>query len=110
MPLDSTLFIAFLITTAVAMIVPGPDMLFVLATGMRGGPAAGLLATAGVATSEVVHITAAAAAVSALFAAAPVAFTVVRVAGAAYLLYLGVRATATGGIFIGLAVRLAATR
>ena len=41
-----------------AMIAPGPDMMFVLATGARGGARAGLLATLGVASSEVVQITA----------------------------------------------------
>src|SRR5215469_4997191 len=56
-PVDQHLFILFLITTLVAMISPGPDMLFILGCGMRGGARAGLLATAGVATSEVVHIT-----------------------------------------------------
>ena len=75
-----------------AMIAPGPDMLFILATGTRGGPRAGLLATLGVVTSEVVQITAVAAGLAALFAAAPTAFTVLRLGGAAYLLYLGVQA------------------
>jgi hypothetical protein len=37
----------------------GPDMLFVLGCGMRGGARAGLLATAGVATSEAIHVAAA---------------------------------------------------
>jgi threonine/homoserine/homoserine lactone efflux protein len=74
----------FTVTTVIAMITPGPDMLFVLGCGMRGGPRAGLLATAGVATSE-------AAGLAALFEAVPVAFTVVRIAGAAYLIYLGVQ-------------------
>jgi threonine/homoserine/homoserine lactone efflux protein len=67
-------------------------MLFILGCGMRGGPRAGLLATAGVATSETVHITLAAAGLSAFFAAAPTAFTALRLAGAAYLMYLGVQA------------------
>jgi len=40
------------------MIAPGPDMMFVLATGARGGARGGLLATLGVASSEVVQITA----------------------------------------------------
>ena len=44
-----------------AMIAPGPDMLFVLATVTRGGPRAGLLATLGVVSSEIVQITAVAA-------------------------------------------------
>jgi threonine/homoserine/homoserine lactone efflux protein len=76
----------------VAMIAPGPDMMFVLATGMRGGARAGLLAMLGVGSSEIVQIAAVAAGLSALFAEVPVAFTVLRLGGAAYLLYLGVQA------------------
>ena len=109
MPIDQQLLVLFTVTTIVAMITPGPDMLFVLGCGMRGGPRAGLLATAGVAVSEVVHVVVAAAGLAALFAAVPVAFTVVRTVGAAYLVYLGVQAirhrgravvgeTATGGM------------
>jgi threonine/homoserine/homoserine lactone efflux protein len=92
MPVDQHLLLAFLVTTAIAMVTPGPDMLFILGCGMRGGPKAGLLATAGVATSEAIHVAVAAAGLAALFAAVPVAFTVVRVAGAGYLIYLGVQA------------------
>jgi threonine/homoserine/homoserine lactone efflux protein len=91
MPIDSHLLALFVVTTAVAMVAPGPDMLFVLGCGMRGGPRAGLLATAGVATSEAVHVALAAAGLAALLAAVPVAFTVVRIVGAAYLIYLGVQ-------------------
>ncbi|MFG1639734.1 LysE family translocator [Amycolatopsis sp. NPDC049252] len=91
MPVDPHLLLAFVLTTIVAMVVPGPDMLFVLGCGMRGGPRAGLLATAGVATSEAIHVAVAAAGLAALFAAVPVAFTVVRVVGAAYLVHLGVQ-------------------
>jgi threonine/homoserine/homoserine lactone efflux protein len=75
-----------------AMIAPGPDMMFVLATGARGGPRIGLLAALGAATSEIVQITAVAAGLSELFVAAPTAFTVLRALGAAYLLYLGAQA------------------
>ena len=91
MPISGHLLVAFVLTTVVAMLAPGPDMLFVLGCGMRGGPRAGLLATAGVATSEAVHVAIAAAGLTALFAAVPVAFTAVRVVGAAYLVYLGVQ-------------------
>ncbi|GAJ85232.1 putative amino acid efflux protein [Nocardia brasiliensis NBRC 14402] len=89
--------LAFVATTFVAMITPGPDMLFVLGCGMRGGPRAGLYATAGVATSEAIHIAVAAAGLAALFAAVPAAFTVVRILGAAYLIYLGVQAIRNRG-------------
>jgi threonine/homoserine/homoserine lactone efflux protein len=89
----NTHLLAFYVAAVfLAMIAPGPDMLFILATGTRGGPRAGLLATLGVVTSEVVQITAVAAGLAALFAAAPTAFMVLRLAGAAYLLYLGVQA------------------
>ena len=91
MPLDQHLLMLFAVATIIAMIVPGPDMLFVLGCGMSGGPRAGLLATAGVATSEAIHIALAAAGLAALFAAVPIAFTVVRMVGAAYLVYLGVQ-------------------
>ena len=89
----NTHLLAFYVTAVfLAMIAPGPDMMFILATGMRGGPRAGLLATLGVVSSEIVQITAVAAGLSALFAEVPVAFTVLRLCGAAYLLYLGVQA------------------
>jgi threonine/homoserine/homoserine lactone efflux protein len=89
---NSHLLALYVVAVLLAMIAPGPDMMFVLATGARGGPRAGLLATLGVATSETIHIVAVAAGLSALFAAAPVAFTTLRLGGAAYLLYLGVQA------------------
>jgi threonine/homoserine/homoserine lactone efflux protein len=91
MPIDTHLLALFTVTTLVAMILPGPDMLFVLGCGMRGGARAGLLATAGVATSETIHVTVAAAGLTALLTAVPVAFTAVRVVGAAYLIWLGIR-------------------
>ncbi|NJC71159.1 LysE family translocator [Planosporangium thailandense] len=90
MSIDAHLLALFTVTTFVAMAAPGPDMLFILGCGMRGGPRAGLLATAGVATSEAIHVAVAAAGLAALFTAVPIAFTVVRIAGAAYLIYLGV--------------------
>ena len=82
----------YAVVVALAMIAPGPDMMFVLVTGARGGSRAGFLAACGVASSEVVHIALAATGLSALFAAAPTAFTVLRIAGAAYLLHLGLQA------------------
>src|SRR3954467_14776295 len=92
MPIDPHLLAVFTVTAAVAMIVPGPDMLFILGCGIRGGPRAGLLATCGVATSETIHVALAAAGLTALFVAVPTAFTVVRIVGAAYLIYLGIQA------------------
>ena len=90
--MNGHLLVLYVLAVFLAMIAPGPDMLFVLAVGVRGGPRVGLLAALGAASSEIVQITAVAAGLSALFAAAPTAFTVLRLCGAAYLLYLGVQA------------------
>ncbi|MEU4221051.1 LysE family translocator [Actinoplanes sp. NPDC026623] len=103
MPLDPHLLAAFTATTIVATLAPGPDMLFVLSSGMRGGPRAGLLATAGIATSEVIHVLVAAAGLSALFTAVPAAFTALRVAGAVYLAYLGVQMIRQRGDLVAVA-------
>jgi threonine/homoserine/homoserine lactone efflux protein len=91
MPIDPHLLAVFTATTIVALITPGPDMLFVLGCGMRGGARAGLLATVGVITGDALYIVAAAAGLSVLLTAFPVVFTVIRIAGAAYLIYLGVQ-------------------
>jgi threonine/homoserine/homoserine lactone efflux protein len=90
--MNGHLLALYVVAVFLAMIAPGPDMMFVLATGARGGPKAGMLATLGVMTSEIVQIAAVAAGLAALFTAAPAAFTALRLGGAAYLLYLGVQA------------------
>jgi threonine/homoserine/homoserine lactone efflux protein len=91
MPIDPHLLAVFALTTIIALITPGPDMLFVLGCGLRGGPRAGLLATVGVITGDALYIVAAAAGLAVLLTTFPVVFTVLRIAGAAYLIYLGVQ-------------------
>jgi threonine/homoserine/homoserine lactone efflux protein len=91
-PVNGHLLALYVVAVAVAMVVPGPDMMFVLASGVRSGPRVGFFAAVGVASSEVVHIAAAAVGLSALFATAPAAFTALRIAGAGYLAWLGVHA------------------
>ncbi len=81
----------FTATTVVALVTPGPDMLFVLGCGLRGGARAGLLATLGVITGDAIYVAAAAAGLAVLLTTFPVVFTVLRLAGAAYLIYLGVQ-------------------
>ena len=90
--MNGHLLALYLVAVSLAMIAPGPDMMFVLAAGARGGPRAGLLAALGAASSEIMQIAAVAAGLSALLAAAPAAFTALRLCGAAYLLYLGIQA------------------
>ncbi|GAA0898379.1 LysE family translocator [Pseudonocardia zijingensis] len=91
MPVDPHLLAAFTVITIVALVTPGPDMLFVLGCGMRGGTRAGLLATLGVVTGDALYVVAAAAGLAVLLTAFPVVFAVLRFVGAAYLVYLGVQ-------------------
>ena len=96
--------VPFLLVVAVLTVTPGPDMALVLRNGVRGGvPAAwrtGLGCCAGIA----VHATAAVVGLSAILAASATAFTVVKLLGATYLVYLGAsaiwhaRLTERGGV------------
>ena len=94
---DGKLLASYLALVTLLMITPGPDMLFVLASGIRGGSRAGLVAAVGVAVGETVHLLAAAAGLAAVFQAAPALYDLVRFAGAGYLVWLGVRTLRTRG-------------
>lgn len=89
--MNTSLLLAYLATVTVLEVIPGPDMLYCLATGLRAGPRGGFLAALGTATGEVVHITAAAIGLSAIFRAVPALFEAMRFGGAAYLVLLGIR-------------------
>lgn len=94
---DTSLYAAFLVAAFVLCVTPGPDMMFIVAVGGRGGPATGVLAALGVACAMFVHTVAAALGLSALFTALPTLYHVLRWAGAAYLLYLAVKAFRSRG-------------
>jgi threonine/homoserine/homoserine lactone efflux protein len=89
---DMHLYAAFLVAAFALCVTPGPDMMFIVAMGSRGGPAAGVMAAFGVACAMLVHTVAAALGLSALFLTLPTLYHVLRWAGAAYLLYLAVKA------------------
>ncbi|MCQ4631640.1 LysE family translocator [Shinella sp. CPCC 100929] len=82
--------LAFAVTTAIFAFIPGPAMLYAAARTMAGGRKAGLMAVFGIHLGAYAHIIAAAAGLSALFHAVPVAYTGVKLAGAAYLIWLGI--------------------
>ncbi|MBC2903971.1 LysE family translocator [Streptomyces cupreus] len=89
---DMSLYAAFLVAAFALCITPGPDMMFIVAMGGRGGPTAGVMAAFGVACAMLVHTVAAALGLSALFTTLPTLYHVLRWVGAAYLLYLAVKA------------------
>ena len=86
------LLFPYLAVIAVLTITPGPDMLLVLRNGIRGGAAAAWATGLGCCTGIAVHATLAVAGLSAILAASSEAFTVVKLAGAAYLVFLGAQA------------------
>jgi len=72
-------------------LTPGPDVLYIVTHALRSGARAGIVAGFGITTGCFVHIFAAAVGVGALLAASATAFNLLKWAGAAYLLYVGVR-------------------
>ncbi|WP_030245781.1 LysE family translocator [Streptomyces sp. NRRL S-350] len=88
---DSSLYAAFFVAALLLCVSPGPDMMFIVAMGGRGGPRTGVLAAVGVACGALLHVLAAMLGLSALFLAFPTLYYALRWAGAAYLLYLAVK-------------------
>src|SRR6476646_8919574 len=72
-------------------VTPGPDMLYVAARGAGEGRSAGIASALGIGAGTLVHIALVAAGLAAVLAAVPVAYLAIRLGGAAYLVYLGVR-------------------
>ncbi|MBM3678644.1 MAG: LysE family translocator [Actinobacteria bacterium] len=83
--------LAWIGVAVVLVILPGPDTTMVLRSGLRGGRAAALGAAYGINTGLVVWTAASALGVAALLEASATAFTVLKVAGALYLAYVGIR-------------------
>ena len=83
---------AFLLASFVLWITPGPDNMYILARSVAQGRRAGLLSALGIGSGVLVHTLAAALGLSAILAASSWAFAAVKVAGAAYLIDLGVAA------------------
>jgi threonine/homoserine/homoserine lactone efflux protein len=84
-------FAVFLVAGLTLLVVPGPAVLYVVGQSIDGGRRTGLVSVLGITTGTLVHITAAVAGLSALIVSSAVAFNVVRYAGAAYLVVIGLR-------------------
>jgi threonine/homoserine/homoserine lactone efflux protein len=87
MPATETL-LTFFIASLLLALAPGPDNLFVLTQAALRGRSAGLAVTLGLCTGLLGHTTAVALGLAALFAASALAFTLLKLCGAAYLLWL----------------------
>lgn len=87
---DSHKFVLFLSAAFLLSISPGPGIFYVLARTLKGGRREGLNSSFGTAGGGLVHVLAAAFGLSAVLMTSATAFAVVKYAGAAYLVYLGV--------------------
>lgn len=83
---------AFLIATLVLALTPGPGVVYIVTRTLAQGRVAGLASAGGVALGNLANALGASLGLAALFAASSLAFTAVRWAGAAYLVWLGVQA------------------
>ncbi len=84
-------YLLFLSASLVLVLIPGPDMIYMLSRCIAQGRKAGVMAAIGFNLGGYVHLTAAVLGLSAILAASPMAFSAVRWIGAAYLVYLGIR-------------------
>ncbi|AXV78344.1 MULTISPECIES: LysE family translocator [Ralstonia solanacearum species complex] len=81
----------FVLAVFLLNVTPGPDTAYIVGRSVSQGRVAGLMSSLGVSAGCCVHVLAVAFGLTALLAASAVAFTVIKVIGAAYLIYLGGR-------------------
>ena len=86
---DSPRLAVFVVAALVLLLVPGPSVLYIVARSIDQGRRAGITSVLGIHVGTLVHIAAATVGLSALVLSSAVAFTAVKVAGAAYLIGLG---------------------
>jgi threonine/homoserine/homoserine lactone efflux protein len=96
LPVDPARYGAFLVAMFVMAITPGPANLFAIATGMERGKGAALISVLGMNTATLVWFTGSALGLGALIIAFPKAFHVLALAGAAYLVWLGLKSLWAG--------------
>ncbi len=88
---DFAAFSLFLTAAFLLSITPGPGILYVLARSLHGGRREGFLSSLGLLLGGLVHVVAAAVGLSTVLMTSALAFSVIKYAGAAYLIFLGVR-------------------
>ena len=89
---DTATLTAFVLIVLAAFVIPGPAVMLVLTRAAQGGRKTGILTGLGIAMGDFVHTMFAAVGLSAVLMTSSLAFNLVKLAGAGYLIYLGVRA------------------
>jgi len=88
--------VLFMTGATLLLLVPGPAVLFITSRSIGLGRTAGLVSAMGIAVGTLVHVAAATLGLSALLVSSASAFTFVKYAGAAYLIYLGIKTLRSG--------------
>lgn len=89
---DAASFSLFFAAAVMLAITPGPGIFYVLTRSIKGGRYEGYASALGTAVGGLFHVVAAAVGLSAILATSAIAFSIVKYVGAAYLIYLGIRA------------------
>ncbi len=89
--LDATALAVFVTAALALLLTPGPAVLYIVGRSIEQGRMAGFVSTLGIGSGSVVHVIFAALGLSALLMQSVLAFSVVKYAGAAYLIFLGIR-------------------
>jgi threonine/homoserine/homoserine lactone efflux protein len=89
--IDPTSLTLFITAALLLLLAPGPAVLYIVARSIEQGRAAGMVSVLGIGIGSLTHIALAALGLSALLLASSLAFTLVKFAGAAYLVWMGVR-------------------
>lgn len=85
-------FWGFVSAAVLLTLMPGPDILFVITQSITRGRKSGIIFASGLCTGLIFHIAAVSLGISVILYQSPVAFTILKFVGAAYLIYLGVKA------------------
>ena len=88
---DTTSLVFFLGAVVALLVIPGPVVLYIVTRSVSQGTKAGLVSVLGVQFGAIFHVLAAVLGISALLVASATAYAVLKYAGAAYLVYLGIR-------------------
>lgn len=94
--LETDQILLFASTAVLLAMAPGPDVLYVITRGLTQGRSSALAAAAGFSLGNIVHTVFAIIGVSAIIKASAVAFTIIKIAGALYLIYIGIKIFRSG--------------
>lgn len=83
---------AFILVVCGLFLIPGPAVLLLITRSAHEGTKTGFITGLGIATGDFIHVLLAAVGISAILMTSPAAFTIIKIAGAAYLIYIGMQA------------------